>query len=135
MFKSSTITRVSAASSGASGTYDLLFNGQTYASIPVDILPSDLSNRLQGSNDFGFLNVKRTRDCTGYDYTIEWLARGGAKDLMSTTNSGSITPAGTTVLVSTVQSGGAIFNPISGDMTKTYNTNPQVNINNEFLFL
>jgi hypothetical protein len=94
----------------------------------VNILPSDLADRLQSSSDFGFVNVKRSGDCTGYSYTIEWIANGGAKPSISITNAGSITPAGTVVTNSLVQPGGVIFKPISGDMTRTYQTNPQVSL-------
>ncbi|CAF4739680.1 unnamed protein product, partial [Rotaria magnacalcarata] len=37
-------------------------------------------------------------------------------------------PAGTTVTPSIVQSGGVLFKPLSGDMTRTYQTNPQVEV-------
>lgn len=97
-----------------------------YTSIPVDILPNDLANRLQGSPTVGFVNVKRTRDCTGYYYTIEWLTRGGAKKLFSITNASSVLPSSTQVIVDSVQVGGVIFKPITGDMTRTHNENPQV---------
>lgn len=104
----------------------MVFGGQTYAGIPVDISTADLAVRLQSSPQFGFLNIVRSRDCTGYSYTIEWVANGGAKTAISITNAGSITPAGTTVTASRVQSGGALFKPLSGDITRTYQTNPQV---------
>ncbi|CAF3637436.1 unnamed protein product [Rotaria sp. Silwood1] len=125
---SATITSLSSASSAASGTFDLVFNSQTYASIPVSISAKDLAARLQTSTDFGFLNVKRLRDCTGYSYIIEWIANGGQKSTISITNTGSVLPAGTTVTASRVQSGGVLFKPLSGDMTRTYQTNPQVEV-------
>ncbi|CAF0745209.1 unnamed protein product [Adineta steineri] len=123
-----TVTRLATASDAANGTFDLVFNGLTYASIPVDILPLDLANRLQSSSDFGFLNIKRTGDCTGYIYTIEWIANGGQKTAISTANAGSILPSGTTVTASIVQAGGVLFNPLSGDLTRTYQTNPQIEV-------
>lgn len=72
------------------------------------------------------MKVVRTADCTGYTYTIEWIANGGDKPLISITNAAGITPAGTTVTVSNVQSGGVLYRPISGDLTRIYNINPQV---------
>ena len=103
-----------------------MFGGQTYSAIPVDISTADLAVRLQSSPQFGFLNIVRSRDCTGYSYTIEWVANGGAKTAISITNAGSVTPVGTTVNAVRVQPGGAVFKPLSGDMTRTYQTNPQV---------
>lgn len=114
------------ASSGASGTFDLVFNNRIYPSIPVNILPTNLANLLQSSSDFGYLNVKRTGDCTGYTYTIEWIANGGAKSTIAINNTNSVTPVGTTVTASRLQSGGVFFKPLSGDLTRTYNINPQV---------
>lgn len=117
---------MASASPAANGTFDLVFNGQTYAGIPVGISAADLTNRLQSFPDFGFLKVKRTGDCTGYTYTIEWIANGGDKSLISITNAAGVTPAGTTVTASNVQSGGVLYKPVSGDLTRIYNTNPQV---------
>lgn len=94
--------------------------------------PNDLANRLQSSPDFGFLNVQRRRDCTGYSYTIEWIANGGDKPSISITNTAGVTPVGTTVTVANVQSGGVLYRPLSGDLTRTYNTNPQVRKNSIF---
>lgn len=70
--------------------------------------------------------MKRTGDCTGYSYTIEWVTNGGQKGMISIANAGGVTPSGTTVTVSNVQSGGVLYKPLSGDLTRTYNTNPQV---------
>ena len=72
------------------------------------------------------MKVQRTGDCTGYAYTIEWISNGGNKPLISIANAGSVTPAGTTVAASNIQSGGVLYKPISGDLTRIYNTNPQV---------
>ncbi|CAF2963963.1 unnamed protein product [Rotaria sp. Silwood2] len=125
---SATITRLLSASNAATGTFDLVFNSQTYAAIPVSISSTGLANRLQASSDFGFLNVKRLGDCTGYSYIIEWITNGGQKSAISISNAGSVLPAGTTVTASIVQSGGVLFKPLSGDMTRTYQTNPQVEV-------
>jgi hypothetical protein len=103
-----------------------VFGGQTYAGIPVDISTADLAARLQSSSQFGFLNIVRSRDCTGYSYTIEWLTNGGAKTPISISNASSVTPSGTTINASVVQSGGVVFKPLSGDITRTYQTTPQV---------
>jgi hypothetical protein len=113
------------ASPAANGTYDLVFNGQTYSSIPVGISAADLANELQSSPDFGFLNVVRSGDCTGYSYSIEWVANGGQKNAISIANP-AVTPAGTTVTASVIQLGGVLYQPLSGDLTRTYNVNPQV---------
>jgi len=125
---STTVTRLNTASSGASGTFDLVFNNRIYPSIPVNILPTNLANLLQSSSDFGYLNVKRTGDCTGYTYTIEWIANGGAKSTIAINNTNSVTPVGTTVTASRLQSGGVFFKPLSGDLTRTYNINPQIEV-------
>jgi len=122
------VTRISHASPAASGTFDLVYNGQTYPSISVDIEANDLANLLQASPNFGFLNVTRLGDCTGYSYWIEWVADGGQKTAISITNTGSVTPVGTTVTASIVQQGGVLYNPLPGDMTRTYYTLPQVRI-------
>lgn len=102
------------------------FNGQTYASLPVNIDAKELANRLQGSPDFGFLNVVRLRDCTGYAYTIEWLTNAGQKSNISVTNTNNVMPTGTNVSASVVQRGGVLFSPLPGDMTRTYHLRPQV---------
>lgn len=88
----------------------------------------DLTNRLQSSSDFGFLNITRSRDCTGYSYRIEWLTNGGQKTPISITNSASVLPSGTTATAYAVQSGGILYQPLSGDMTRTYHINPQMEV-------
>ena len=92
----------------------------------MDISTADLVARLQSSSQFGFLNIMRSLDCTGYSYTIEWLTNGGAKTPISISNASSVTPSGTTINASVVQSGGVVFKPLSGDITRTYQTAPQV---------
>jgi hypothetical protein len=72
--------------------------------------------------------VKRLGYCTGYSYLIEWVANGGQKTAVSITNAGAVTPAGTTVTASIVQNGGVFYNPLPGDMTRTYHTVPQVEV-------
>ena len=66
------------------------------------------------------MNVQRSGDCTGYSYTIEWLTNGGAKELITSNRPDST--------VSRVQSGGVIFRPLPGDLTRTYRTKPQVRL-------
>ncbi len=76
--------------------------------------------------------MTRSRDCTGYSYSIEWVANGGQHTAISITNAGSVTPNGTTVTASVVQQGGVLYSPLPGDMTRTYNTVPQVRIFGNF---
>lgn len=125
---SGTITQVTGASPAASGTFDLTFNGQTYSSIPVNIDPNELANRLQGSSDFGFLKITRSRDCAAYSYTIEWLTSGGQKSALVISNTSNLLPVGTTVNAAIKQRGGAVLNPIPGDMTRTYHNERQVEV-------
>ncbi|CAF3664415.1 unnamed protein product [Rotaria sordida] len=122
------ISRITPASSPVTGTFDLIFNGQTYSSIPVDISTLDLTNRLQSSADFSFLSITRSRDCTGYSYRIEWLTNGGKKTPITIANIDSISPIGTTVTAFVIQSGGILYKPLPGDMTRTYHINPQTEV-------
>ncbi|CAF3091006.1 unnamed protein product [Rotaria socialis] len=124
---SATSSIITTASNATSGTFDLVFNGQTYSSIPVNIATSDLAVLLQSSPDFGFLSVTRSRDCTGYLYLIEWVANGGQKSAISIANV-TVTPSSATVTASIVQQGGVLYRPLPGDMTRTYNINPQVEV-------
>jgi hypothetical protein len=101
-------------------------NGRSYTSIPINITAEELSVRLQSSRDFGFMNIQRSGDCTGYSYTLEWLVNGGAKSLLTVTNTNALTPAGTTITISRVQGGGVLFKPLSGDLTRLHETLPQV---------
>lgn len=70
--------------------------------------------------------MTRLRDCTGYSYLIEWVANGGQKTAISIANTVSVTPSGTIVAAAIAQQGGVFYNPLPGDMTRTYNTVPQV---------
>ncbi len=79
--------------------------------------------------------MTRSRDCTGYLYSIEWVANGGQKTAISIANTGSVTPVGTTVTASIVQQGGVLYSPLPGDMTRTYHTVPQVRIFGNFFMI
>ena len=72
------------------------------------------------------MNIERINDCTGYSYLIEWIANGGQKTSITVSNAGGVTPSGTTVTATGVQSGGVLFKPLTGDLTRTYHTAPQV---------
>ncbi|CAF1653823.1 unnamed protein product, partial [Didymodactylos carnosus] len=117
-----TVTVTSTASPAVTGTYDLHFNGNTYSQISADISTLDLANRLQSSPDFGFLNITRGGDCGGYSYSIEWMANGGDKPAITIANQAL---SSGTVGASTVQNGGVIYQPLSGDITRIYHTVPQ----------
>lgn len=117
---------MAAASDGVSGTFDIVFNNRVYPSVPVNIEVDDFANRFQSSTDFGFLKVQRTGDCTGYTYTLEWIANGGAKSLITINNTASVLPNGTNVTSSRMQAGGVLFQPLSGDLTRTFRTISQV---------
>lgn len=62
------------------------------------------------------------------------MANGGQKSSISISNAASITPAGTTVTASVVQSGGVLYKPLTGDLTRIYNTNPQVRLKQSFFY-
>ena len=76
---------------------------------------------LQSSFDFGLVNVRRSGNCTGYSYTIEWVTHGGAKEL--------ITVNRPDILTSRIQSGSIIFRPLPGDLTRTFRTKPLIQVN------
>lgn len=114
---------MSEGSDSPKGTFDLVFNNQVYPSIPIDISSTDLANLLQSSSsDFGFVRVQRLGNCTGYSYTIEWLVDGGAKELIT------VNRPEPDVITSRIQSGGVLFRPLPGDLTRTYRTKSQVQV-------
>ncbi len=70
--------------------------------------------------------MTRSKDCSGYKWTIKWL-NGGDKDTLNISANNLL---GSRVAISVIRlsDGGASFSPIQGDFLRTYHGKPQVSV-------
>lgn len=120
------IRQSTAASPPVTGSFDLAWNGTTLSNIQANVEENDLSALFKSIPEFGNVEVTRSKDCSGYKWTIKWLS-GGDKPAVSIA---STNLSGSSVLIaaSTIRDGGASFSPIQADFLRTYHSKPQVNI-------
>ncbi|XP_048777455.2 fibrocystin-L-like isoform X3 [Ostrea edulis] len=121
---SMTTSRTSAASPPVTGTVGFTFEGKT-VEIPAKALETEVKDLLMTIPNIGNVHVKKEGDCAEFEWQVTWLSRMG--DLPAATVDGTklrgISPAAT---IQTVQNGGLWYNPIPGDMLRTYESTPQV---------
>jgi hypothetical protein len=110
------------ASPPVTGTFDVSLNGTTISGIKADASESDIANLFQSRT--GFLNVKRTKDCAGYNWNIKWVS-GGNKPSISIASS-SLQGNSVNIQISNIQDGGALFQPVLSNMLRTIHSKPQV---------
>ena len=92
--------------------------------ISSDISEYDLTNLLQSITNFGYVIVKRSKDCAGFKWLIKWI-NGGNQDSL-TINSFNLDGNSPTINAMTSIDGAALFLPISDDLLRTYHNKPQV---------
>lgn len=73
----------------------------------------------------GHLKVDRTGTCSGYKWQIHFLTVGGNKKTLEIVNS-TLEGLEVTSSVSTIQDGGMLFGPLTGEFLQTAEKTPQV---------
>ncbi|XP_012942613.1 fibrocystin-L [Aplysia californica] len=122
-----TIARTQTASPPIAGTYKVTFDGDTSpAHIPVTTeLDSDavVSNLM--AMRVGFAEVTESGSCSEFTYRVKMLSHTGNQPLM-TVDKTRLTGTNVDATVDTVVDGGVWFDPIMGDLLRTYHTSAQV---------
>ncbi|CAL1525941.1 unnamed protein product, partial [Lymnaea stagnalis] len=121
------VTSIQEASPPIAGSFTVTFKGDTTAEpikIPNIVSPHNLIGGLN-SMSVGFSDVVATGKCSDFSYRVTMLSQTGDQPLMEI-NSKGVTGLNLNVTVQTITDGGVWFDPISGDMLRTYHTTPQV---------
>lgn len=74
---------------------------------------------------FGTVEILRAGTCHGYDWTLEWITIPGDVELLQV-NSMTLTGPNPTVNVETIQDGGMVYGPLTGDLLQLQKSSPQV---------
>ena len=73
----------------------------------------------------GHLQVDRTGSCSGYKWQVKFVTVGGNKPTMEIVNS-TLNGLDVRSVVSTIQDGGMLFGPLTGEFLQTAEKTPQV---------
>ncbi len=106
------------------GNFDLSWEGENLRSIPSNISSSELSTLFQSIPGFGNARVTRVGDCSGYKWSVKWLA-GGDKSAISITGN-NLSGNNVNISANNAVDGGASFSPITDDLMRTYHARQQV---------
>ncbi|CAO2602354.1 Pkhd1l1 [Lemmus lemmus] len=121
------IQKVCEASPPISGSFDIHAYGHTLKGIPAAVSATDLQFTLQSLEETGQVSVTREGTCAGYSWTIKWKSPCGKQPLLQI-NDSNITGENANVTVSTIKEGGLFRHRIPGDMLRTPNQQPQVEV-------
>lgn len=88
---------------------------------------------LQSFLGFGSAKITRSGDCSGYKWNVKWMT-GGDKQPISISGN-TLSGNNVAITASSIQEGGASFNPLRDDFLSTYHSDPQVrsSLNTEYL--
>ncbi|XP_013209363.1 fibrocystin-L [Microtus ochrogaster] len=121
------IQKIREASPPISGSFDIHTYGHTLKGIPAAVSASDLQFALQSLEETGQVSVTREGTCAGYSWAIQWKSPRGKQPLLQI-NDSNITGEEANVSVTTIKEGGLFRHHILGDMLRTPNQQPQVEV-------
>ncbi|CAL1525942.1 unnamed protein product [Lymnaea stagnalis] len=121
------ISSLQKASPPIAGNFSVTFKGDTTPDpvmIPAKVTPDNLIGGLK-TMSVGFSDVTATGTCSDFTYQVTMLSQTGDQPLMEVDGS-QVTGINAKVTVQAVTDGGLWFDPIMGDLLRTYHTRPQV---------
>lgn len=102
-----------------------------FVDIPSNSTEEDMLDMLEAKfnenmhQTAGKLNVKREGTCFGYCWTITWISIGGDKQPLQMINQ-SLNGLEVSTSMDTIQDGGIMFGPLTGEFLQVAETTPQV---------
>ena len=85
-------------------------------------LAAALESQIEG---MGALEIKKSFTCPGAEFEIKWIENGGNKPQFSI-NGDNLIGHEVNVTTETIQNGGIIYGPLSGEFMQLAKTTPQV---------
>ena len=73
----------------------------------------------------GHLKINYKGSCRLHDWSIEWTSKGGDKQPLQLAKN-NLFGSNVSVVIETVQDGGVVFGPLTGEFLQVAETTPQV---------
>ncbi|XP_044514196.1 fibrocystin-L [Gracilinanus agilis] len=121
------IQRIQAASPPIHGSFDIQAYGHILKGLSADISAVDLQYALQSIPEMGQVSVTREGSCAGYSWKIKWRSACGKQNLLQIKDF-NITGEKANITVTKITEGGLFRQHILGDLLRTPNQQPQVEI-------
>ena len=122
------ITRNQHASPPIQGNFTLSQNSKLTPPIDVQSSFAALRGILEETFQDGDLWVRRSGDCRGYTWDVEWIQSGGDKATMDVDDEFVKLYGNVTIELSVIRDGGLDLTFIPGDMLRNAHTSPQVSV-------
>ena len=98
--------------------------------IPHNATSYEMQRILQNSfgRAMGRVEVKQSGNCKSRQWIVEWISMGGDKSSFEVAASTNDTLSGlnATVAIETIQDGGVVIGPLTGEFLQTAELSPQV---------
>ncbi|XP_019323389.2 fibrocystin-L isoform X1 [Panthera pardus] len=121
------IQRIQAASPPLSGSFDIQAYGHILKGLPATVSAADLQFALQSVEEVGRVSVTREGTCAGYSWNIQWRSTRGRQNLLQI-NDSNIIGEKANMTVTKIKDGGLFRRCILGDLLRTPNQQPQVEV-------
>ncbi|XP_056378576.1 fibrocystin-L-like isoform X2 [Hyla sarda] len=122
------INRTQVASPPIGGTFGIQAYGRQINDLAVDSSTADLQYALEGIPELGQVSVlSRNGDCRGYTWQVKFLTAAGYQPLLQV-NDSKVTGIQASVSTVKVTSGGLFRQHLLGDLVRTLNKMPQVEV-------
>ncbi|XP_040289774.1 fibrocystin-L-like [Bufo bufo] len=121
------INRTQTASPPIGGTFSIQAYGKEISDLRVDISSVDLKYALETIPELGQVSISRYGNCRGYTSQIKFLTATGYQPLLQV-NDSKVTGVAAQVSAVKVTSGGLFRQHLFGDLVRTPNTKPQVEV-------
>eukprot|EP00062_Callorhinchus_milii_P017054 gi/632969110/ref/XP_007900907.1/ PREDICTED: LOW QUALITY PROTEIN: fibrocystin-L [Callorhinchus milii] len=121
------VRRIDAASRPVGGTFDIEIFGKSLRDLPVNSTALEMQYALQTIAEIGTVSVSRNGGCTGYRWWVKWLTKSGKQPTLQVNNS-KVTGTNAKIIVQVTKEGGLFNQRLTGDMLRTPNTKPQVEV-------
>nr|XP_034372677.1 fibrocystin-L [Arvicanthis niloticus] len=121
------IQRIQEASPPITGSFDIQAYEHTLKGIPAAVPAADLQFALQSLEEIEQVSVSREGTCAGYSWSIKWKSPCGKQPPLQI-NDSNIIGEKANVTVTTIKEGGLFRQRIPGDMLRTPNQQPQVEV-------
>ncbi|XP_051699933.2 fibrocystin-L isoform X2 [Oryctolagus cuniculus] len=121
------IQRIQEASPPISGSFDIQAYGQILKGLPAAVSAADLQFALQHLEEMGRVSVTREGTCAGYSWNIKWKSACGKQNLLQI-NDSNIIGEKANMTVTKIKDGGLFRQRILGDLLRTPNQQPQVEV-------
>ncbi|XP_013413864.1 fibrocystin-L-like [Lingula anatina] len=121
--KTLSVTQAQSASPRITGEFTVSL-GESSVQVPVNATATKFRERLETLEGIGTVSVRRENLCHNYTWIVDWESAGNIP-LLNVDYSGLL-PANAANVTASEENGGTFFDPIPGDLLRTYHTEQQL---------